>query len=67
MSWKGIVVMQIRGDSYLDQGGPVVEVVKGGQCIYIFLKVVLVGFINAWNVERERKRGVKHDPNIWPE
>lgn len=51
MSWKGIVVMPLRGDSYLDQGGPVVEAVKGGQCIYIFLKVVLVSFINAWNVE----------------
>lgn len=28
MSWKGISVMQIRGDSCLDQGRPLVEVVK---------------------------------------
>lgn len=51
MSWKGITVMQVRGDSYLDQGAPVVEVVKMGSVYGYILKVVLVEFINAWNVE----------------
>lgn len=37
MNWKGITVMQIRGESCLDQGGPVVvEVVESGRFLDIF-------------------------------